>query len=108
MAVVTVKIDGLKELEKKLDGKFLVQPEIEPALDSGANRAMRGGKGIGAQRNTISVAAQPLSRTIASTLNAPRVKGTSWRMSNLRRFLPPVIRNALNKAARNIRVRWAS
>jgi len=105
---VTVKILGLKELEQKLDGSFLVQPEIEPALDSVANRGKRGGKGLGAKRNPITVRESALTRDLISSLHNPRQTGRTWRDSNIRRFLPPVARNALNKAAKNIMARFGA
>lgn len=105
---LTIRILGLEELKKKLNGAFLVQPEIGPALDTVAKRGARGGKGLGAQNNPIGVSAQPLSRVLSTPLNFPRTRGTSWLAANLRRFLPAVARNALNKAARGITARWAS
>jgi len=103
--MVEVKVAGLAKLERFLDGKLILQPEIEPALDSVAKRWLRKGKGLGEQRNTLSVAAEPLSRSLSTTLRAPRTTGGSRRQANVRRYLPPVIRNAVLKMARGIAAR---
>lgn len=105
---VIVRIVGLEALQKKLDGKFLWQPEVENALDSTANRGMRPrGKKLGVTNNTLSLATRTLERDVGTSLNWPRTKGTSWTKYNLRAMRAVAV-NALKKAARNIEKRWSS
>ena len=111
---ITVRIEGLKELEKKLDGKFLVQPEIEGALDTVAKRGQRGGRGLGAQRNPIGVGQGRLTRVLTSGTHHPRQKGTAWKRKNVgaagfgRGVLGATAQNALKKAARRMEQRFNS
>ena len=135
---LTVGIVGLKELERKLDGKFLIQPEVESALDTVAQRGKRGGKGQGAKVNPIALRGAPLTRILTSPIRSPgnrieaipsfgrgagrrknprfnpRSKGTSWIRKNVGAagygagILGATARNALAKAAKKIAARWAS
>lgn len=120
---LTVRIEGLAELQHKLDGDFLLQPEIEAALDTVAKRGQRGGSGLGARMNPIAVEAQDLRRTLITPLAGrrlagepfnPRTKGTAWLKKNIGAggygagTLGSVARNALKSAAKKIAARWAS
>lgn len=107
MPSLEVQVVGLKELQKKLDGKFLVQPEMVGVLDTVTRRAQRPTKGLGYKMNPLSVSRPaPLSRAIVTPLAHrrsspkprpavrrkgtprphwmywaivnPRVKGTKW------------------------------
>lgn len=110
MPALTVKVVGLEELQKKLQPSYLYEPEIEAALDTVAKRGQRGGRGLGAKLNPISVEKRRLSRSVISPLARPsgstrtrgargtgtprprwmqragynpRRKGTSWLRKNL-------------------------
>lgn len=55
---VTVRVLGLKELEKKLDGKVLYEPEIEAGLERIADEMKTRHdkrKGLGARRNVMAI-----------------------------------------------------
>lgn len=81
---VTIRVKGLAELERKLDGSVLLQPEAEAAVETiGARIARPTGKRIGVKRNTISRAQSGrLQETISTTLAGPdphRRRGTGPR-----------------------------
>lgn len=104
---ITVRIVGLNEIVQKLKGSVLYEPEIEEALDTVEKRVLRQGKGLGAQRNPLASSSAPLARTVTSTLNPPRTRGTAWTRKNesiFRAMAPNVIR----KAVRRIEQRWAA
>jgi len=111
-----VRIEGLNELRKKCDWDFLAQPEMEDARDTIVARMLRGGKGQGVKRNTLtptvypisSASTSPLAATVESTLNWPRTKGTSWGRYQEKVIKGIVARNAVRKAIQRIEQRWAS
>ncbi|MGE0057006.1 MAG: hypothetical protein AB7P33_09845 [Dehalococcoidia bacterium] len=104
---VEVQIKGLKELEAKLGGSVLYEDETEAGLDTIEKRMLRGGKGLGAKRNTVSSERLVLSRRVQSTDNWPRVTGRSWRDKQVALFKamsPRVARSIIKK----INQRWAA
>ncbi len=103
----TVRIVGLKELQAKCDFDVLVQPEIEDARDTILGRMMRGGKGLGVQRNTLSAHPRGLAATVTSTLISPRTKGVAWGRYQEKVVKGIVARNAIKKAISRIEARWA-
>lgn len=106
MATRNVKVLGLNELQAKCDFDVLVQPEIYDARDTILGRMMRGGKGLGVQRNTLSAQVQGLGATVETTLVPPRTKGTAWGRYQEKVVKGIVTRNAINKAIRRIEERW--
>ena len=107
MTARTIKVTGLKEIEQKLDLDFLAQPELDAALNSFDKRLNRQGKGVGAQRNQISVDRQPIGLTATSTLNYPRTTGSSWQRKN-ERILGAMAPRVFAKMGRRIEERWAA
>lgn len=106
MVEKTIKIAGLKEFQEMANWDVLVQPEMELARDTITQRIQRGGKGLGAQRNTLTVAPEPLGATVTTTLNYPRVKGTTWGRY-FERTIPMVANRAIAKAISRMEARWA-
>lgn len=101
-----IKIAGLARIEKNLDAEVLVQPEIDDARDTIVTRIQRGGKGLGAKRNTLSAATLPLSARVTTSLIYPRTTGTSWQRKNeaiVKAMGPRVV----NKMVKRIEARWA-
>jgi len=107
MVNITVRVVGLKELERKLDGKLLVQPEIEEGLDTINARFMRGGKGLGVRRNVLNSQRAVLSRRVSSTRVWPRTRGTAWKSKNIGAFRGMAAR-VIQKIVRGIRARWTA
>jgi hypothetical protein len=111
MAVaVSVKIPGLKELEKRLDDKLLVQPEIEKALDTISQRPLRVSKKAGGQlgikNNLVTVKpAMALSREVSTSLNWPRTRGTAWNKKVIGQ-MKAVSQNALKAAFVRMKARF--
>lgn len=106
MVEKTIKVKGLKEFQEVCDWDVLVQPEMELARDTITQRIQRGGKGLGAQVNQLTVAPEGLGATVTSTLNYPRVKGTSWGRY-FERTIPTVANRAVAKAISRMEARWA-
>lgn len=110
-----VKVKGLSELEKKLDSKFLLQPEVELRLrDKLVERIRRPRRKAGFQRNPLGVATAPLAgdgsvlATIGTPLNHPRRSGGAWL-----RFVMGLMRGSfmsrqLATAVKEINARWSS
>lgn len=105
---VTLKITGLPELERKLvmTGRTLDELVAE-GLDSAVKRALRGGKGLGAQRNPIVASGVGLMRTVRTPLHRPRTTGASWSRFQFR-VLPNILRNVINKRKRQIEQQWSA
>lgn len=111
-----VRIEGLNELRKKCDWDFLAQPEMEEARDTIVARMLRGGKGLGVKRNTLTpqvfplsaANTDPLAATVQSSLKWPRTKGTTWGRYQEKVVKGIVARKAVNKAIQRIEARWAS
>ena len=110
----TFQIKGLKELERKLDGKFLIQPEMEHVRDALVTRIGRRRKTRGFRNNPLAVTVSPLlsgSSTIAQVgtpLNAPRTTGSAWKKFVASLVNGSFMRRQLNSAAKKIAARWAS
>lgn len=106
---LTIQVNGLEELKRKLSNSELVEPEITTALSSTASSLGRGGTGLGAQRNSISVAGSPLGATgqrISSTRKWPRTSGRAWTKKNVQIFNAK-IPGILKRVAEGIKARWA-
>lgn len=119
---VTVSVRGLKELEKKLDGKVLYTPELEAGMDTIRDRMLRGGKGRGVKNNTLTTQRGVLTRRIVSTTRDlsdkeqfnrysprfnPRVTGSAWRSKQVGIFNGMVSR-VVRKVVQRINSRWAA
>ncbi len=131
---VTVRIVGLEELKKKLDGKLLVQPEMQDAVKTITDRialrdrnilksglqgrsrferasasASRGRKGLGIANNPLAVSMSALGTAseITSPLNWPRTTGSSWTKKNIGIF-KSMVPNVIRKAIKGIESRWAA
>ena len=104
---VNIEVRGLNELLAKTGFDVLVQPEIEPALETIGKRLQRQGKGLGAQKNTLTRDTQPLGARIESTLNFPRTVGTAWQQKNeaVAKAMAPRV---FNNMAKRIEERWAA
>lgn len=113
---VTVRVKGLEEVQRKLDGRFLVQPEFDHIADALAKRIGRPRKTKGFINNPLDIAVRPMPvgaegvtlATIGSPLNRPRTKGTSWL-----RFIYGLARGSfmsrqVASAVKKINERWAS
>jgi hypothetical protein len=109
MAGRTIRLENLEEVLARLDFDVLVQPEMEDARDTIVKRMMRGGKGLGVKRNTLTqtVASGFLGATVRSTLHPPRTKGTSWGRYQEKVVGGVVTRNAVKKAVERIGERWS-
>jgi hypothetical protein len=102
-----IRVAGLDELEKKLGADFLFQPEIEDIRGTIVKRIMRGGKGLGAQRNQITAQPEDLGAIVETTLTNPRNTGKAWGHKN-QRIVGSMAPRVFAKAARNIEARWAA
>jgi hypothetical protein len=109
MANRNIRLENIDEVLKRLDFDVLAQPEMETARDTIVKRMMRGGKGKGVKRNTLTqtVTSGLLGATVRSTLNPPRTKGTSWGRYQEKVVGGIVTRNAVKKAVERIEARWA-
>lgn len=101
------KVEGLDEIQAKLDEDFLVQPELEHARDTIVERVERQGRGLGAKRNSLSTVKEPLGAKVTSTLNHPRTKGTSWGRKNESIF-KSMSGRVVKKAIERIESRWSA
>lgn len=131
---VTVRVVGLEALKKKLDGKLLIQPELQDAIKTIVDRialrdryvlrsgamgrsrferaqrsAARGRKGLGIVNNplAVSISALGTSAEIASPTNWPRTTGASWTKKNIGIF-KAMVPNVIRKAIQRIEARWAA
>lgn len=100
-----IRVVGLEDLERKLDGKFLVQPEIADAMETFGKRMQRGGKGLGAQRNTIAIQREALGVRAQTTLNNPRQTGMTWARKNIA-IIKAMANSVFRKAAERMRARF--
>lgn len=105
--MLKVNVRGIEELKAKADYEATVQPAVGAMLTAFEQRIRQQGSGLGAQRNTLAVTRNGLARTIDTTLNWPRTKGTSWQRKNedLVRAMAP---NAEDRAVDDIERRWSS
>lgn len=102
-----IKVVGLNELQMKLDTDFLLQPELDSALESFERRLLRQGKGLGAQRNEIAAERHTLGATARSSLNYPRTTGSSWQRKN-ERAVTAMAPRVFGKMVKRIEERWAA
>lgn len=107
MSSVEIKVKGLKELTAKTEWDVLAQPELEPALETMGKRLERQGKGLGAQRNTLTRSAISLGARIVSTLNYPRTTGQRWQEKDeaVAKSMAPRV---FGKMVTRIEQRWAA
>jgi hypothetical protein len=68
--------------EKKID-QVVKRAIIEEAFEKINVRAQRGGRGIGAKRNTVESRIRGLEMDVVSTLIWPRAIGSSWLRKNI-------------------------
>lgn len=123
---ITVKVEGLDEIKKKLDYETLMQPKVERARDTITDRIMtprnargsaararaaggrgRGSRGSGVENNTLSASVTSDGATIRSTLNFPRTVGISWQVTNVK-IAQSIWPRAIKKAVSEIEADWAS
>lgn len=107
MALTVTYSQKFARLKESIGFDLLVQPEVADARDTIVKRIMRQGKGLGAKRNTLTAAPQPLGAIVVSTLHNPRQKGTSWGTKNTA-IVTAMGPNVLRKMVRNIQARWAA
>lgn len=126
MVNLNVTVKGLPVLLAKLDPKYLLEPEMEAAVQRIADRpfraygglktnlktgvtSRRGGASFAAGiRNNSLMASRSLNvTTIDSTLNQPRTSGSAWVRYNIAamRSMAPGV---LNSAAKKIEARWSA
>lgn len=85
MTMMTVRVEGLEALKKRLDG---VEPAAQAALEGTLSELQRGhdrAKGLGARSNTMSTEAQTMRAVLTTSLTPPRTVGTAWRKKNIAR-----------------------
>ena len=106
-ALLNIRLVGLDEIQRKLGFDALLTPEFKLALESFEKRFKRGGKGVGAKRNTLSSEIKPLSVEVETTLHYPRMKGSSWGDKNwkIAKGMSPRV---LRKMIKRIKERWAA
>jgi hypothetical protein len=78
---------------------------IDQSLHKFEPRLARGGKGIGARRNTITQDRQGLTLEATSTLRPPRTKGKAWLRKNegvVRGMAPRVLRATAKRIAEQL------
>lgn len=104
-----IRLEGLPELLAKLDTKYLVQPEMEHAMDTFTQRVMtRRGSGLGAKRAVLAEAVTPFEvSSITSSKKNPRNTGKAWLRKN-ERIIGAMAPRVLAKAVERIEERWAS
>ena len=70
---------------------------LSEALEKIGERMERGGKGLGAKRNVVTLRRNALTLEAASTLRRPRTKGTAWTRKNVGivRAMAPRVLNAV-------------
>ena len=107
MSGITIKVKGLNELTAKTDWDVLLQPEIEPALETIGKRMERQGKGLGAKRNSLTRETQPLGARVRSSLNPPRTTGQSWQEKN-EAVVKSMAPRVLAKMVKRVEERWAA
>lgn len=99
---INVKVTG--GLFSKDISKVVRAAVYEEVIDKLATRMERGGKGIGAKRNTISrPQREELQELVKSTRIWPRTKGTSWQRKNIAIAKSLVPRAAKKYAERVVR-----
>ncbi len=103
----TIKVRGLNELQQKLDMKFLVQPEMGPAVETFSKRIQRGGKGLGAKRNPIAATLHPFGADLETPLSNPRNTGNEWTRKN-RDIVYRMGPRVFGKMVKRIEERWAA
>lgn len=100
---IKVNIKGLPELERKLDGDFLVHPAVDEAVQKIMDRPLRvrkRGQGAGIRNNALSATREGLSARVQSTLRHPRRTGAAWTRYNIaamRKMAPNVLRAAARR-----------
>lgn len=107
MTTREIRVRGLNEVEQKLDEAYLLQPELDAALETFAKRMQRGGKGLGARRNTVSANVQSFGAEAVSSLNNPRTTGGAWGAKN-QRILSNMAPRVFRKMTQRIEERWAA
>ena len=107
MSGITIKVKGLNELTAKTDWDVLLQPEIEPALETIGKRMERQGKGLGAKRNSLTRETRPLGARVRSSLNPPRTTGQSWQEKN-EAVVKSMAPRVLAKMVKRVEERWAA
>lgn len=101
----TIKLQNFDAVEKRLDAKILVQPELDDAVKTMTERMMRGGKGAGVRNNTLLSTIHQGGATITSSLNFPRTVGTSWTRKN-ESIVKAMSSRVIKKAIERIEARW--
>lgn len=81
---VKVRVVGLEELDRKLDGRLLYEPEIDSTLQRMGDELKRGhdrGKGLGARRNVMAV---ERAGRLSYRLTSRSLVGRPWRPKALK------------------------
>ena len=98
--VISLDLKGLPGLQRKLKPSDLYEPAIQEVIEKVSKRMERGGKGLGAKRNTITREVRPLSATVTTTLSNPRQTGKAWENKQraiAKAMAPRVLRSAQRK-----------
>lgn len=104
--MLTLQIPGLNAFKAVVDWDILAQPEVDDALRTVETRVLRQGKGLGAERNTLSSELYPLQMRVESTTVWPRTRGTSWGRKNVG-IVRSTLTRALTAAVGRMTARWA-
>lgn len=123
---VTVRIEGLDRIQRKLDYETLMAPKLSRAINTISERIMtprnakgsakrakaaggkaRGSRGSGVENNTLSLQSTDAGTKVTSTLNFPRTVGLSWQVTNVK-ISQSIWPNAIRKAISEIEAEWAS
>lgn len=96
---VTIKVNGgifSRNIERTVRTAL-----YEEAIDKIADRMMRGGRGLGVRRNTLSRGFRgELEATVESTRRFPRTRGTAWTRKNIgiaKAMAPRVLRKSADR-----------
>jgi len=96
---ISVKVHG--GLFSKDVKRAVREAMYQEALEKIGTRMERGGKGLGAKRNTVThMPDGDLQMRVSSTRIWPRTKGTSWQRKNIgivRAMAPRVLRKAAER-----------
>lgn len=104
---ISVRIQGLDEVQKKLKYDVLADDAVGEAFQKLSDRPVkRRGRGLGAERNELEANVENTGAVVTSTLVYPRTEGTAWTRKNVR-AVRGMSRNVMNKAVRQIEARWA-
>lgn len=107
MSLTVTWAKSFERMRQQIGFDVLVQPEVNDARDTIVKRIERGGRKMGAKRNTLTASTRPLGATVVTTLSNPRQSGKAWGKYNtlvVVKMGPHVLR----KMVKRIRERFAA